>query len=91
VGDALADLQPAPAELSAGVYRVSVKRLTEHARPRVEASTIHDMKAEAGGVLKGDWKKMDERLRALWRSRGKAVNYVAGGTRGKQPLKHSFP
>jgi hypothetical protein len=67
------DLARALAELQAEIYRVPVERLMEHGRLRAEAMTIRDTKAEAGGVTAADWAKIDELLRASWRSLAVAV------------------
>jgi hypothetical protein len=67
------DLARALAELQAEIYKVPVERLTEHGRLRAEAMTIRDTRAEAGGVTEADWAKIDELLRASWRSLAVAV------------------
>ena len=67
------DLARALAELQAEIYRVPVERLMEHGRLRAEAMTIRDTKAEAGGVTEADWAKIEQLLRASWRSLAVAV------------------
>lgn len=68
------DLVRALAELPAEMYRAPVEKLMEHARYRAEAMTIRDDRAEAGGVSEADWAKIEELLRASWRSLHTAVN-----------------
>lgn len=68
------DLDRALAELPAELYRVPVDRLMEHARLREEAMTIRDKKAEGGGLTEADWARINELLRASWRSLFDAVN-----------------
>ncbi|MGH9938303.1 MAG: hypothetical protein ACREAM_18830 [Blastocatellia bacterium] len=68
------DLDRALAELPAEIYQMPVEKMMEHARLRAEAMTIRDKKAGAGGVTEEDWKKIEELLRASWRSLWKAVN-----------------
>ena len=70
---ALDDLARALAELQAEIYRVPVERLMEHGRLRAEAMTIRDSKAEAGPLTEADWAKIEELLRASWRSLAVAV------------------
>jgi hypothetical protein len=62
------DLERALAELAAEIYQMPVESMMEHARLRAEAMRIRDTKAEQGGVTEEDWKKIDELLRASWRS-----------------------
>lgn len=68
------DLDRALAELPAEVYQMPVEKMMEYARFRREAMTIRDKEAEAGGVSEADWKRIEELLRASWRSLWKAVN-----------------
>jgi hypothetical protein len=68
------DLDRALAELPAEVYQMPVEKMMEHARFRREAMTIRDKEAEAGDVSEGDWKRIEELLRASWQSLWKAVN-----------------
>jgi hypothetical protein len=68
------DLERALAELAAELYQMPSERMMEHARLRAEAMRIRDTKAEEGSVSEEDWKKIDELLRASWRSLSNAVN-----------------
>lgn len=70
----IADLERALAELPAELYQMPAEKLAEHARLRAEAMTIRDTKADEGGVTEEDWKKIEEMLRASWRSLYEAVN-----------------
>jgi hypothetical protein len=68
------DLARSLANLAAEIYQVPAERLMEHGRLRAEAMRIRDNQAEAGGVTEADWQKIDELLRASWRSLKIAVN-----------------
>ena len=67
------DLAKALAELQAEIYHVPGDRLLDHGRLRAEAMTIRDTKAENGGVTEADWARINELLKASWRSLAKAV------------------
>jgi hypothetical protein len=67
------DLERALADLASELYRVPASSLTEHARLRAEAMTIRDTRAEQGGLTEADWSRIDQLLRASWRSLHHAV------------------
>lgn len=66
-------MEGALADLAAEVYRVPSSRLREHGRLRAEAMIIRDTKAEAGGVRKEDWARIEQLLRESWQSLWTAV------------------
>lgn len=68
------DLARSLADSAAELYQVPAERLMEYARLRAEAMTMRDNQAEAGGVTEADWQKIDELLRASWKSLKAAVN-----------------
>jgi hypothetical protein len=68
------DLALSLAALSSELYQMPAERFTEYARLRAEAMTIRDTKADAGGVTKADWAKIDDLLHASWRSLFNVIN-----------------
>ena len=62
------DLDRSLADLQAEIYQIPADRLARHANLRAEAMLLRDEKADSGGVSEADWQKIEEMLRASWRS-----------------------